>query len=105
MRALAALTRTLGPAVEAGWDQVAEEPCPACNGEGSHLALDHERTRPWHWEPTHSEFPCEDCCGTGRAPRVVFTIRPAEPLVDAPKTQEPVIPTEGDSCDEEPLPF
>ena len=95
MRALAALTRTLGPAVDAGWDQVGETDCPTCEGEGSHLALDHERTRPWHWEPTHSEFPCEDCGGTGRAPRVVFTIRPAAPLVDAP------IPLGGDDHDHE----
>src|SRR5690606_38900074 len=85
MRALAALTRTLGPAVDAGWDQVGEETCPACEGEGAYEALDHERTRPWHWEPTYSEFRCDSCAGTGRAPVVAFTVRPAAPLVDAPK--------------------
>lgn len=101
MRALDALRDSLGPAVEAGWDQVGATDCPTCNGEGSHLALDHERTRPWHWEPTHSEFPCEDCCGTGRAPVVAFTIRPAAPLCDAPR---PPIPLRGDTDDDE-LPF
>ena len=102
MRALDALTRTLGPAVEAGWDQVGEETCRTCNGEGAYEALDHERTQPWHWEPTYSEFACEDCGGSGRAPRVVFTIRPAAPLRDAPRPQP--IPMGGDTDDHE-LPF
>jgi len=102
MRALAGLTRALGPAVEAGWDQVGEETCPACDGEGSRLTLDHERTRPWHWEPTYRESRCEDCCGTGRAPVVAFTVRPAAPLADAPKPQ-PIL-LRGDTDDDE-LPF
>ena len=102
MRALDVLTRTLGSAVDAGWDQVAETDCPACDGEGSHLALDHERTRPWHWEPSYSERVCDSCGGTGRAPRVVFTVRPIAPLTDAPKPQP--IPLGGDTDDDE-LPF
>lgn len=96
MRALDALRDSLGPAVEAGWDQVGDTDCPACHGEGSHLALDHERTHPWHWEPSYSEFRCDSCGGSGRAPRVVFTIRPVAPLVDAPKPQ-PVPALEGDN--------
>ena len=102
MRALAGLTRALGPAVEAGWDQVGEETCPACEGEGSRLALDHERTRPWHWEPTISEFRCDSCGGTGRAPVAAFTVRPWQPLADAPKPQ-PIL-LRGDTDDHE-LPF
>src|SRR5690606_13857461 len=80
MQALARLAANLGSFVDAGVEQVGEEMCPACEGEGAVEALDHERTMPWHWEPTYSEFRCEDCGGTGLAPRVVFTIRPAAPL-------------------------
>src|SRR5690606_31771840 len=104
MRALAALTRTLGPAVEAGWHPVGEETCPACEGEGAYEALDHERTQPWPSAPTYSEFPCEACGGSGRARRVVITIRPAATLVDAPKPQ--AIPTgTGEGHDDHSLPW
>ena len=100
MQALARLAANLGSFVDAGVGQVGEEMCPACEGEGAVEALDHERTMPWHWEPTYSEFRCEDCGGTGLAPRVVCTIRPAAPLCDAPRPQP--IPLGGDTDDDEP---
>ena len=82
---LAVFAATFGGTLDAGWDQVGEEECRECHGEGVYEAVDHNLTRPWHLEPTYSEFPCDSCGGTGRAPVVVFTVRPAAPLVDAPK--------------------
>ena len=102
MRALAALTRTLGPAVEAGWDQVAETDCPTCNGEGYGESLVYGRgAGPEGLEPIYEQYECESCLGSGRAPVVAFTIRPAAPLCDAPR---PPIPLRGDTDDDE-LPF
>ena len=98
MRSLDALTRTLGPAVEAGWDQVGEETCRTCNGEGGYEVV----VGGWD-EPIYEGRECEDCAGTGRAPVGVFFIRPAEPLVDAPKPQP--IPLGGDHHDDPALPF
>ena len=94
MRALDALTRTLGPAVDAGWDQVGDTDCPACHGEGYGESLVYGRgAGPEGLEPIYEQYECDQCTGSGRAPVVVFTIRPAEPLVDAPK---PPIPPGGE---------
>ena len=40
-----------------------------------------------------------------RVRRVAFTVRPVEPLADAPKTRQTDIPSEGEDDDEDELPF
>lgn len=82
--ALAVFAGTLGPAVDAGWDQVGETDCPACHGEGGYEVI----VGGWD-EPIYEGRECPSCCGTGKAPVVAFTVRLWEPLADAPR-REPV---------------
>lgn len=81
--ALWRLADRLGPAVSLDAATVSEAECPECGGDNP-----------------SDEPPCRACGGTGVKDRVVFVVQPCWPLADAPKTQEPVIPTEGDTDDE-----
>jgi hypothetical protein len=102
---LQALACRLQPAAWLEVNVMREEACPDCDGDGAGDAIDWTATRPWHHEPTWVEVPCSTCGGSGTVESVAFTVRPVEPLSDAPKTQERVNPTEGDTSDEDELSF
>ena len=94
MRALAALQRSLGLAVDAGWDQVGEETCPACEGERVQVEFYGPGVeRGYAFVPFERLVACDRCGGEGTVPITAFVVRPAAPLCDAPK---PPIPLGGE---------
>lgn len=102
MRALAALQRSLGLAVEAGVEQVGEETCPACEGERVQVEFYGPGVeRGYAFVPHERLVACDRCGGEGTVPITAFVVRPAAPLCDAPR---PPIPLGGDDHDET-LPF